>query len=218
MQKKIDLELPPSSDAPIEGERNSGNQTLSLLPSIPSNSRFEELPDLPDPNMNTPAIPAADLPKRSTHPRTETNYKHVNEGPMYKPRKPHTPAQQSCPEALPDLEESADPEETHFVCALQVAEEMANAFSAPDSLREARNGDEWSHWEHAIQAENDLLKEKGTWTLEDLPPGKNVLKCGYIFAKKYNAEGTLRYKACLIVKGYSQIPGQDFNQTYAPVM
>ena len=220
VQKKIDFDLPLSSDAPIEGERKSeGNHSTSLLPSIPTNSRFEELSELPDPKPTSPAPPAPpELPKRSTRPRMEINYKRTNEGPLYKPRNPQTPAQQSRPEFLPDLEESADSEEAHFVCALQAAEEMANAFSAPDSLREARASDEWSHWERAIQAENDLLKEKGTWILEDLPPGKNLLKCAYVFAKKYNAEGQLRYKARLVVKGYSQIPGQDFNETYAPVM
>ena len=62
------------------------------------------------------------------------------------------------------------------------------------------------------------MKEKGTWTLKDLPPGKNLLKCTYVFTKKYNADGQLRYKARLVVKGYSQIPRQDFNETYAPVM
>ena len=62
-------------------------------------------------------------------------------------------------------------------------------------LTHSEKPDEWSHWECAIQVENNLLKEKGTWTLEDLPPGKNLLKCGYVFAKKYNAKGQLCYKA-----------------------
>lgn len=199
-------DAPTSSDAPIEGEHSDGNQAPSLTPLIPSTiPRFEELPDIAVPStpaQSTP--PAADLPKRSTRTRTEINYKHANEGPMFKPRKPS--------------DRSDNPDSVHLVFAMQAAEEMANAFSAPDSLREAKNSDEWIHWERAIQAEYTLLIEKGTWTLEDLPLGKNVLKCGYVFLKKYDAEGNLRYKARLVAKGYSQIPGQDFNETYAPVM
>ena len=134
VQEKIDSGLPLSSDTPIEGERiPEGNQSMSLLPSIPMNSRFEELSELPDPKPISPLVPP-ELPKRSTCARPEINYKRTNEGLLYKLRNPQIPAQQSHPEVLPDLEESADPEETHFICALQAAEDMANAFSAPDSL------------------------------------------------------------------------------------
>ena len=136
VQKKIDFDLPLSSDAPIEGEHKSeGNHSMSLLPSIPTNSRFEELSKLPDLKPTSPTPPAPpELPKCPTCSRMEINYKHMNEGLLYKPRNPQTPTQQSHPEFLPNLEESADSEEAHFVCALQVVEEVANAFSAPDSL------------------------------------------------------------------------------------
>jgi transposase InsO family protein len=218
LQEKVRSDLPLSSDTPIEGERTEGNQAPSLLPSTPSTTpRSEELPDSENlhTSTNNPS-PIQDLPQRSTRARMDINYKRMNEGPMFKPRKPQIPSRQS-PE-LPDSDELEISETAHLAFAMQSAEQMADAFSAPDSLREAKNSDEWIHWERAIQAENDLLAEKGTWTLEDLPPDKNLLKCGYVFAKKYDAEGNLRYKARLVVKGYSQIPGQDFNETYAPVM
>jgi len=32
-----------------------------------------------------------------------------------------------------------------------------------------------------------------------------------------NPDGTLRYKARIVIKGYEQMQGIDFNETYAPV-
>ena len=40
-----------------------------------------------------------------------------------------------------------------------------------------------------------------------------------MFEKKFDTNGNLSwYKVRLVAKGYSQIPGQDFNNTYSPVM
>lgn len=41
----------------------------------------------------------------------------------------------------------------------------------------------------------------------------------WTFVKKNNAEGeVVRYKARLIAKGFTQIPGMDYDLTYSPVM
>lgn len=63
------------------------------------------------------------------------------------------------------------------------------------------------------------MENKGTWELVDLPPGRKAIGNRWTFAKKFDANGILsRYKARLVGKGFSQIPGQDFDATYAPVM
>lgn len=43
-------------------------------------------------------------------------------------------------------------------------------------------------------------------------------KTKLIFSRKRNSDGeSVRYKARLVCKEFSQIPGVDFNETYAPV-
>ncbi len=54
--------------------------------------------------------------------------------------------------------------------------------------------------------------------MESLPLGKKPIGCKWIFKIKYHADGTIeRYKAQLVPKGYTQVEGLDFHETYAPV-
>ena len=43
-----------------------------------------------------------------------------------------------------------------------------------------------------------------SWDLVELPPGKQVVGCKWIFKVKYKADGSIeRYKARLVAKGYT---------------
>jgi len=41
--------------------------------------------------------------------------------------------------------------------------------------------------------------------------------CKWVYRRKINPDGTTRYKAHLVIKGYEQIEGIDYDETYAPV-
>jgi len=43
------------------------------------------------------------------------------------------------------------------------------------------------------------------------------IECKWIYKKKVNPDGSTRYKARLVIKGYEQKEGIDYNETYAPV-
>ena len=59
----------------------------------------------------------------------------------------------------------------------------------------------------------------GTWQVMKLPPGKRAIGSRWFLKVKYNADGSLdRYKARLVAKGYSQGPGIDFKETFAPTV
>ena len=52
----------------------------------------------------------------------------------------------------------------------------------------------------------------------DLPPGRQLVECKWLFKNKFAANGSpLKYKAILVAKGYSQVDGIDYNETFAPV-
>jgi hypothetical protein len=50
------------------------------------------------------------------------------------------------------------------------------------------------------------------------PGGKNVIGSKWIFKNKLNEQGqVVMNKARLVCKGYAQIEGQAFDETFAPV-
>jgi hypothetical protein len=59
----------------------------------------------------------------------------------------------------------------------------------------------------------------GTWEIIKLPPGKHAIGSRWFLKVKHNADGSLdHYKARLVAKGYSQHPGFDFKETFAPTV
>jgi Reverse transcriptase (RNA-dependent DNA polymerase) len=73
-------------------------------------------------------------------------------------------------------------------------------------------------WRNAMNIEMDALKRNNTWEITNLPEGKKVVGCKWVYTIKYNAHGKIeRYKARLVAKGYTQTYGIDFQETFSPV-
>ena len=65
----------------------------------------------------------------------------------------------------------------------------------------------------------DSLAKNRTWeTVKEILPRQKALGSKWVFKTKWNTDGTItRYKARLIVKGYEQREGIDYDKTFAPV-
>ncbi|GKV30029.1 hypothetical protein SLEP1_g38896 [Rubroshorea leprosula] len=62
------------------------------------------------------------------------------------------------------------------------------------------------------------LEKNGTWTIETLPPDKRAIDSKWVYKIKFKPDGTVEwYKARLVSKGFTQIEGLDFHETFAPV-
>ena len=96
---------------------------------------------------------------------------------------------------------------------------IANAEALePTLIAKARHRPEWPQWEQGIRKELTTLQKAGTWELVDPPQGVNIVGSKWVFcAKKDAACNVVRYKACLVAQGFSQVPGVDYFDTYAPV-
>ena len=72
-------------------------------------------------------------------------------------------------------------------------------------------------WRTAIQEELKSLRVNGTWKEEIPPKGVNLVSTKWVFIVKVKADRTLdRYKAQLIVRGFSQIYGINYFETFTP--
>jgi hypothetical protein len=74
------------------------------------------------------------------------------------------------------------------------------------------------HWVKAINEELDQIEKNNTWEMVQRPEGKNVIGSKWIFKNKLNEQGqVIRNNARLVCKGYAQIEGLEFDETFVPV-
>lgn len=106
---------------------------------------------------------------------------------------------------------------------------MATAMSATDvssKIHEPSNYDEaisdpihGRQWRKAIEEELHNLEQHNTWKYDELPSDRVAIGSKWIFKLKYYPDGLVaRYKVRLVAQGYSQIPGINFNETFAPTV
>ena len=74
-------------------------------------------------------------------------------------------------------------------------------------------------WKAAIDDELSSLIENDTFEFTTLPEGKRLIGSRYVFAYKAPPQvETERFKARLVARGFTQRYGEDYNETYAPVV
>jgi hypothetical protein len=72
-------------------------------------------------------------------------------------------------------------------------------------------------WVVAMQEELNNFTMKEVWHLVPRP-NQNVVGTNWVFRNKQNEHGVVtRNKDRLVAKGYSQVEGLDFDETYAPI-
>ena len=88
----------------------------------------------------------------------------------------------------------------------------------PRTIEEAKARADWPMWEEAIRRELEALSKAKTWDIVRRPPGKNIVGCKWVFKIKKDSEGRIeKYKARLVARGFTQVYGVDYTETFAPV-
>jgi transposase InsO family protein len=131
----------------------------------------------------------------------------------------------------PQLSESAaeptsDPKPIHDTIVVQSGpppESNAAQSKLPlndkPSFDEAMAGPDAQKWRNAMLDELRSIDENGVWEVHPPPHHQKVLGCRWVLAIKRDAQGNVeRYKARLVVQGFGQEFGFNYDETYAPVI
>ncbi|TPX52911.1 DNA-directed DNA polymerase [Powellomyces hirtus] len=133
------------------------------------------------------------------------------------------------PEELYKVQEILDsrdsPEGPEFLCKWLALEDGDNTWEPLESVnhltKQVLSSDDAPKWTEAINVELQSLHTHDTWEVIDpktLPHNQRPICTKWVFKIKRDLDGQpQRYKARLVVKGFEQRYGIDYNKTYAPV-
>jgi hypothetical protein len=69
-----------------------------------------------------------------------------------------------------------------------------------------------------MDEELDQIEKNNTWNLVPRPKDKNVIGRKWVYKNKLNEDGQVTMnKARLVCKGYAQVEGIDFEETFSQV-
>ena len=230
------MPVPHVNDVVLEGEDDQVDET-TLIPTAavpPSPPIPPTAPPAPLSPLNPPTpIPVAQpiaqpekcgtcIQKPSQYVRDVQSGKGSAQGLRNQPAFPQgMPVPKVMTEEVNDdgETENVEGELVEEIPGTAMAAKMAEAHGLePQSLKEAMRSPNWPSWQEAMHQERKALKKFSTWRLKKPPPNANIIGCHWTFVVKHDAAGAIaRYCARLVAQGFSQVPGIDFFETYAPV-
>ena len=89
----------------------------------------------------------------------------------------------------------------------------------PETFNEAVSHKDKDKWLHAMQDEMESLLKNNTYEIVKLPHGMKALKNKWVFKLKKDGSGkVVKHKARLVVKGFLQKKGIDFDEIFSPMV
>ena len=87
----------------------------------------------------------------------------------------------------------------------------------PTSYKEAINVNDKDSWICAMADEMKALRKNSVWELVPRPKDRSIASCKWVFWKKetVSKDETPRYKARLVMNGFSQKEGIDYDEIFS---
>ena len=88
----------------------------------------------------------------------------------------------------------------------------------PLNIRAAQKKD-WPQWKSALLDEWQQMVDNDIFHIippHEIPPNTHIISSKWVFKRKPLADASIRYKGRLVISGFQQIAGVDYDLTYAP--
>jgi hypothetical protein len=73
-------------------------------------------------------------------------------------------------------------------------------------------------WRDAMLEEYESIMRNDVWEVVSRPMGKSVVTSKWLYKTKYVVDGSIeKHKARFVARGFSQVEGVDYDETFAPV-
>lgn len=96
--------------------------------------------------------------------------------------------------------------------------ELVYNCNAEIPINSALSSEQSGSWYKALIEEMENILKNGTFELVERPTNKNCIGSRFVLTNKYSPDGSLlKNKARFVARGFSQKPGIDFGETFAPV-
>ena len=103
--------------------------------------------------------------------------------------------------------------------ALRALKATATDHREPQSYQEALNSEFHAEYKAAMDDELESHKENNTWTLKKPPKNAHILPGRWVYKIKLGPEGEItRFKARWVVKGFRQLEGIEYDETFSSVI
>ncbi|KAL6461003.1 hypothetical protein MHYP_G00309690 [Metynnis hypsauchen] len=86
----------------------------------------------------------------------------------------------------------------------------------PQTYKEAVTSPVANRWKKDMREEMSTFRENNTFSLVPLPEGRRTVGGRWVYALKEDDKGNETYKARYVAKGYSQVQGLDYSETFSP--
>jgi hypothetical protein len=94
----------------------------------------------------------------------------------------------------------------------------ADETSDPRSYAEAMAHPDAAEWEIVCDAEKRAFEHMEVYKVVPRPKGRKVVGSRWVFCIKRGPDSAiLKYKACVVAQGFTQIEGVDYDETFTPV-